>query len=236
VASAKVSVVVVTCGGLAAYAVTARSSKEGKTVGIREIEAVRLPQAKHDGAFSVEKALAKRRSVRHYADEPLTLTQLSQILWAAQGITSSGIGLRSAPSAGALYPLELYVVAGKVEELPPGIYRYAPQGHALMKQADGDRRHELERAALNQAWIARAPVVLVLSAIYRRTTIKYGNRGIRYADIEAGHASENVYLQSAALGLATCAVGAFTDEAVKRVMGMGDSEAPLYIMPVGKPR
>jgi len=196
-------------------------------------ERIKLPEPKYDSKTSVEKALLERRSVRDFTNEPLTLPEISQILWAAQGITSSG-GLRTAPSAGALYPLELYVAVGNVNNLQSGIYKYIPQSHELLRIVKGDRRTELCKAALGQSAIKDAPAIIVLSAVYERTTGKYGERGIRYVHIEIGHAAQNVYLQAVSLNLGTVVIGAFDDDRVKKVMNMEDKERPLYLMPVGK--
>lgn len=191
-----------------------------------------LPAPRHTGQVSVEQALNERRSVRSFRSEPLTLEALSQLLWAAQGITDAR-GYRTAPSAGALYPLEVYVVAGKVTGLSPGVYAYEPRGHRLRLVRAGDRRRELSSAALGQSCVESGAVALVFSAVYERVTGKYGARGERYAHIEAGHAAQNVCLQAVSLDLGTVVVGAFRDGAVKKVIGMKDKEAPLYIMPVG---
>ena len=145
---------------------------------------------------------------------------------AAQGITHSE-GLRTAPSAGALYPLEVYLVAGRVATLPAGIYRYDPRRHQLVPTVSGDRRRELTLAALHQSWIADAPAVVVIAAVFRRTSTKYGGRGERYVHIEAGHAAENVCLQAVALGLGTTIVGAFSDAEVKRLLGSLRGRAAL---------
>jgi len=193
-----------------------------------------LPEPKHDGEVSVEKALLGRRSVRRCGDKPLALAEVSQLLWAAQGVTDPKRGFRTAPSAGALYPLETYIVAGNVNGLADGVYRYLPRDHTLLKVADGDRRAELARAALGQPFVGRAPAVIVFSAVYERVTRKYGERGVRYVDMEAGHAAQNVYLQCESLGLGTVVVGAFRDKDVKRLVGLGDDERPLYLLPVGR--
>ncbi len=195
-------------------------------------DAVSLPQPKAAGSISIEETLARRRSVRAFADSTLSLEEISQLLWAAQGVTHSD-GLRTAPSAGALYPLEIYLVAGRVATLPPGIYRYTPQRHRLHRTVSGDRRSELASAALHQNWIADAPAVLVIAAVFPRTAGKYGERAERYVHIETGHAAENVCLQAVALGLGTTVVGAFSDPEVKRLLGAGE-EKPLLLLPVGK--
>jgi SagB-type dehydrogenase family enzyme len=197
-------------------------------------ETVKLPQPKYDSKFSIEKTLLERRSVRNYKDEPLTLAEVSQLLWAAQGITDKANGLRTAPSAGALYPLETYLVAGKVTGLPAGLYKYKPRGHELEKIADGDKRTELSKAALGQSSVSQAPVVIAISVVYERITGKYGQRGIRYADMETGHVGENVALQAVALGLGTVMVGAFNDDSVKKVLALPTEEKPLYLIPVGR--
>ena len=144
-------------------------------------------------------------------------------------------GKRTAPSAGALYPLEVYVVVGKVDGLPPAIYKYKPPTHQLITVSSGDRREQLATAALGQRWIQGAPLVIVVGAVYKRTEVKYGERAARYVHIEAGHAVENVCLQAVALELGTTVVGAFKDEDVKKVVGMPEEEQPLLIVPVGRP-
>jgi SagB-type dehydrogenase family enzyme len=197
-------------------------------------EIIKLPAPETKNDTSVEEALSKRRSVRRYTDEPLTLAEVSQLLWAAQGVTSRE-GLRTAPSAGALYPLEVYLVAGNVDGLPDGVYHYRPHSHELKKITDGDKRAELSKAALGQAPVKNAAAVLVISAVYERVTGKYGNRGIRYTHIEIGHAGQNIQLQAVSLELATVVIGAFYDNAVKEGLKMPDDEVPLYIIPVGKP-
>jgi SagB-type dehydrogenase family enzyme len=180
--------------------------------------------------------MAHRRSVREYCSHPgggLTRAELGQLLWAAQGITGEG-GLRTVPSAGALHPLEVYVAAGDVRELSPGIYRYRPDRHGLALVVAGDQRGELCAAALGQECIAAATVVLGIAAVYTRTTSRYGDRGVRYAAMEAGHAGQNVHLQAWACGLGTVVVGAFDDARVSTVMHMAPDEAPLCLMPVGR--
>ena len=174
-----------------------------------------------------------RRSIREFAPGALALAEVGQLLWAAQGITDS-VGLRTAPSAGALYPLEVYLAAGEVSALTPGRYRYEPNLHMLAKTGDLDCRIELANAALGEAWIAAAAAILVLAAVYRRTTDKYGARGERYVHIEIGHAAQNIYLQALALGLGTTEVGAFDDRAVKAVLGLPGDQTPLAIMPIGR--
>lgn len=200
---------------------------------------ISLPQPTYKGTCSVEEALKGRRSIRSYKKESLSLADVSQLLWAAYGVTEkiSGIsdGLKTAPSAGATYPLELHLVAGDVTGLPDGIYRYLPEKHALEKMVDGDKRASLCSAAHGQDMISEAPASIVYSAVYERTTGRYGSRGRdRYVYMDLGHSAQNVYLQAYALGMGTCAVGAFDDEAVKKVVPLSRGAVPLYIMPVGK--
>ncbi len=194
---------------------------------------IELPEPRLTGDTSVEEALSTRRSIREYRDEPLTLSDVSQLLWAAQGITDKR-GFRTAPSAGALYPLELYLVAGNVTDIPAGIYKYSPYKHNLTRIVDGDKRDALSAAALEQECVRRCSAAIVFSAVYERTTGKYGKRGIRYVHIEVGHAAENLHLQAVSLNLGTVAVGAFFDDEVKQIMNLPEDEEPLYIMPVGK--
>jgi len=196
-------------------------------------ELIRLPEPRYDSKVSVEHALFSRRSVRHYKNEFLTLSEVSQLLWAAQGITAPR-GYRTAPSAGALYPLEVYVVAGKVNNLDEGIYKYKYHDHIMVQTLAGDKRTELSRAALNQGSIQRAPAVLLISAVYERVMRKYGERGIRYVDMEAGHAAQNVCLQAIALGLCTVVIGAFRDNEVKLIANLPTDEEPTYFVPVGR--
>ena len=198
-----------------------------------QAEIIKLPEPRYDSQVSLESTLQQRRSVRDYLDEPLTLAEVSQLLWAAQGITNPR-GFRTAPSAGALYPLELYLIAGRVTDLAKGIYRYQPHKHELVRIAEGNRQNGLASAALGQSPVKDGAVVIVIAAVYERTMRKYGQRGIRYVHIEVGHAAQNVYLQAAALRLGTVFVGAFHDDEVKKVLKLSDEEQPLCIMPVGR--
>jgi len=196
---------------------------------------IALPAPSREGEVAVERALALRRSVREFAPEPLPLAALSQLLWAAQGITDPPYR-RTAPSAGALYPLEVYLVAGAVSGVRPGVYRYEPVRHRLVFLQGGDRRAAVVEASLDQDWVGEAPAIVVLAAVYQRTARKYGERAPRYVHMEAGHAAQNVYLQAGALGLGTTVVGAFRDEALTRVLGLPERVKPLGLLPVGRPR
>ena len=184
-------------------------------------------------AASLEELLRERRSVRDYADAPLTQDEVLKLLWAGQGITRAWGG-RTAPSAGALYPLELYLVAGNVENLAPGVYKYKPTQNTLSLVKDGDVRAGLAAAAWGQACVREGAIDIVIAAVYERTTRKYGPRGETYVHIEVGHAAQNICLQATALGLGLVTVGAFQDQLVKMIVGMAANEAPLYVIPVGR--
>jgi SagB-type dehydrogenase family enzyme len=214
-------------GGLMAEDTIARDVRTPDRTAV-----VPLPAPRLDGGVSLERALAGRRSVREFARGALTLPQVAQLLWAAQGVTHRDGG-RTAPSAGALYPLELYLVAGEIRDLAPAVYRYVPGRHQLEQVAAGDMRRGLCAAALAQECVAEGAVVFVFTAVERRTTRKYGSRGVRYVHIEVGHAAQNLALQATALGLGSVTVGAFDDAAVARVLDLPEGEAPLYLMPVG---
>ncbi|MCD6407972.1 SagB/ThcOx family dehydrogenase [bacterium] len=194
-------------------------------------EKIKLPSPSYKSNFSVEEALKKRRSTRRYRKSPLTLKELSQILWAVDGKTVEWGG-RTAPSAGATYPLEIYVVVGNVIGVKPGLYHYDVNGHSLSLVKEGDFRAELSKSAFNQPWIKNAPVVIVISGIFERTTRRYGERGKRYVYMEVGHCGQNLHLQCEALGLGTVMVGAFDDEKVKKILGI--KEEVFYLCPVGR--
>ncbi len=195
---------------------------------------VALPAPRTHGAATLEETLLGRRSVRAFAATGLALEDLGQLLWAAQGVTSREGG-RTAPSAGALYPLEIHAVVADVAGLDPGVYRYLPERHRLERLGGGDRRAALAHAALGQDWIAKAPVVLVIAADYARLTGKYRERGVRYAHLECGHAAQDVLLEAVALGLGAGVVGAFDDARVREVLRIPVTEQPLELIPVGRP-
>ncbi len=190
-----------------------------------------LPPPQTESGLSLEKAIEMRRSTRSFSDEDISLEQLSCILWAAQGITDTlnGHALRAAPSAGALYPLNCYAVTRQ------GCYRYIPEAHKIILIKAGDLRNKLSSAALAQNAITDAPLSIVMTAVYDRTTVKYAERGIRYVHIEVGHAAQNVLLQAVSLGLGAVPIGAFNDEKVASVIGCPDEQVPLYIIPIGSP-
>ncbi len=207
---------------------------EGNGMTAPDGERIQLPEPRHESPVSLEETLLERRSVRSYQDEPLSLSEASQLLWAAQGITEPARGFRTAPSAGALFPLETFLVVRRTEGLSPGVYRYLPGSHELELVQAGDISDALTAAALRQAFVRQAAANIVLAGVYARTAGRYGDRAVRYVHMEAGHVGQNVALQAVALGLGTVMIGAFQDDEVARVVGMAAEEEPLYIIPVGR--
>jgi SagB-type dehydrogenase family enzyme len=205
-------------------------------MGYNQPAQIGLPSPNQKGRISLEEAITRRRSIRHFTPEPISQSQLSQILWAAQGITNTWGRYRTVPSAGATYPLEVFIVCGLncIERIGDGIYHYNIANHSLTQHHKGDVRLELARAALDEESIYQAPVNIVICALYERTTLRYGNRGERYVHIETGHAGQNIYLQATTLDLATVAIAAFHDEEVRKVLRLDKPYKPLYIMPLGR--
>jgi SagB-type dehydrogenase family enzyme len=190
---------------------------------------IRFPPPTTDSGVALEKTLSERRSQRSFAPMPLELAEMGQLLWAAQGTTSPS-GKRTAPSAGALGPLEVFVVTAD------GVCHYLAQEHALKARASGDRRSVLASAAADQVQIATAPMVMVITGILSRTAWKYGgDRAWRYVNLEAGHAAQNVLLMATAMGLAGVPMGAFDDNAVMDVLGLPADHRPLYLVALGRP-
>ena len=194
---------------------------------------ITLPRPVIRGRVAVEEAIHERISRRSFQDQSLSLAQAGQLLWSAGGLGAAATAgvTRAAPSAGATYPLELYLAAGRVEGLDAGLYHYDFRAHALEILQRADLRSRLARACLGQKVVAQAPASMVMVALYERTTRRYGERGYRYVYMEAGYVSQNIYLQAEALQLATVAVGAFDDAAVKEILAV--EGAPLLLMPVG---
>ena len=200
-----------------------------------------LPSPLTDGAVSVEQALQNRRSQRNYVDQAISAEQLGQLLWSAYGLTKPMPdrpalrgGLRTAASAGALYPFEIYVAVGNVKGIEAGLYKYISEEHKIVRLIDKDIREELCAAALGQKMVQEAPATIAYSAIYERMTKKYGDRGReRYVCMDLGHSAQNVYLQAEAMNLGTCAIGAFIDEKMAEVLQLRAEEEPLYLMPIG---
>jgi SagB-type dehydrogenase family enzyme len=198
---------------------------------------IELPHPFITGGLPLAEALSQRRSIRDFSPEPVLLFQLSQILWAAQGITDNRNNFRTAPSAGGTFPLEIFAAIGDngVEKIDAGLYHYEIETHTLALRVLEDVRPELSDAAFNQDFIAVAPVSLVICAVYDRTLMRYSTRGERYVYMEAGHSGQNIYLQATALGLGTVAVGAFYEDRMRNVLQLDSKERPLYILPIGKP-
>jgi len=189
---------------------------------------VRLPEPDRVGEIPLETVLQRRRSHRHLAPTPLPRAVVGQLLWAAQGVTGDAGG-RTAPSAGALYPVALYTVTAE------GVFLYRPDRHELVRMQLGDRRVALWRTVHAPSELARAPVIFVLTVDDRRTRARYGMRADRYALLEAGHAAQNLLLQATALGLHGLGIGAFRDDDLKRAVGLGPHQAPVYVLPIGRP-
>ena len=190
---------------------------------------IRLPKPKEKGEVSIEETLNKRRSIRDYKHGVLKLEEVSQLLWAAAG---KNLYRRTYPSAGATYPLEVYLISGEVEGINPGVYHYIYSKHSLEKIKDQDVRRQLCKASLDQSMIEEAQVDFIIAADYQRTTGYYGQRGIRYVHMEVGHVGQNLSLQAIALNIGTVMIGAFDDKSVKDILQI--KEEPLYIIPAGR--
>lgn len=188
-------------------------------------EMIDLPEPKFTNV-SLEECIKRRRSIRDFQNKDLSLQQISNLLWSAQGITDTIRKFRSAPSAGATYPLEIFIAKRD------GLFRYIPEGHRLKKEQDGDLRKDIARAALNQMFIADAGLVIIITAVYNRTAWRYGERAYRYINNEVGHCAQNIHLEAVALGLGSVPVGAFDDDKIKRILKLKEEE-PIYIIPVG---
>ncbi|MEM0027848.1 MAG: SagB/ThcOx family dehydrogenase [Ignisphaera sp.] len=205
---------------------------------------VYLPLPRRVSNVSVEEAILLRRSIREYLPNPITIDQLSMLLWAAYGVTDTRYGFRSSPSAGATYPLEIYVVVGEKgvrigdeKYLRSGVYKYDVYTHSLRLVREGDFRDELAKAALDQPWVREAPINIVITAVFERTTRIYGERGrVRYVPMEVGHVGQNIYLMATALRLGTVVIGAFYDDWIAQIISASENETPMYIVPVGVPK
>jgi SagB-type dehydrogenase family enzyme len=215
--------------GLVGLTLAVAAPTHGQEAALKTVE---LPPPRSASEVSVEQALKARRSLRSFAATPLTLAEVSQLLWAAQGITDTS-GRRTAPSAGALYPLKIYLVAGNVTGLPSGVYRYRPATHDLVPAVVGDRRVAVA-VACRQSWVAEAPASVAFTAVFARTAKKYGERSARYIPIEVGAAAENLALQAVAFGLGTTFVGAFDDAKLAAALGSATDEQPWVLLPVGR--
>jgi SagB-type dehydrogenase family enzyme len=191
------------------------------------LKSIELPKPRSKGSISLEQAIGNRESARSFTKQTLSLEQIGQLLWSGQGLRDT-IGQRTVPSAGALYPLELYLVT---EE---GVYHYVPDGHRMELHVEGDMRSSLSSAALGQECAAQAPATLLLTAVFSRIETKYGKeRSPQYIYLEAGHAAQNILLQATALGLDGVPVGAFYEEQVSKVLQLPQAHFPLYLIPLG---
>ena len=203
------------------------------------IGTVSLPAPQLTGNLSVEAAIQNRRSVREYANESVTLGNVSQILWSAQGITNTQYQLRAAPSAGQVYPLEIYVIAGpNVTGLKEGVYQYEPSNNTLEMFMNGDLRSDLATIADGQPWVKQAPLDILITGDYQKMIDKYPNKQLSttFVDLEAGGVGENIYLQAESLGLATVALGSFDSNQLNQKFELPSNETPLYIFPIGHPQ
>jgi SagB-type dehydrogenase family enzyme len=223
------------------------AQQQEKVQSVYEEFDIKLHDPERDSNVSLEESLNNRRSIRDYLKDPLSLSDISQILWAAQGITKIKEnppsswqgkewmgGRRTAPSAGGLYPIELYLAVGKVKDLSPGLYKYHPKLHSIRKVMESDKRNDISNAALKQRCIKEGAISIIIVGVYKITENKYGNRAKQYVQIECGAVCQNIYLQSYALGLGTVFVGAFKDQPLKLTLNLPEDEFPLGIMPIGK--
>ena len=200
---------------------------------------IKLPTPSFMGNMSVEEAIYKRKTVRSFGKKPLTLSQVSQLLWVANGTIPkdavTGATSKVTPSAGGLYPLEVFLVVGKdgVKDVPAGVYQYIPRTNSMKLLVEGDKRNSVAKAALYQGFLALAPVNVIVGAVFGRTTYKYGGRGHQYVFMEAGSANQNVCLQAEALGLSVATVGAFEEKPLSKALKLPDSVRPIVIMGIG---
>jgi SagB-type dehydrogenase family enzyme len=186
------------------------------------------------GGRPLSEALMARRSVRDFTPKSLSLTQLAAILWAGQGLNRPD-GRRTVPSAGATYPLELYLLTEGAKDLPRGTYKYLPKTHQLRQISDRGVGGSLGGMVL-QDWVKISPALIVVASVESRTAARYGGRGLRYVHMEAGACAQNLALQAAALGLGCAIAGAFDDLAIKRVLALPAEEDPLLVIPIGNPK
>jgi len=201
-----------------------------------EVERISLPEIKAINEISLFNTLRERRSIRKYSDQPMIISDLSYLLWAATGIQRKEEEThRTAPSAGALYPIETYIIVNNVVELKSGVYHYDIENHSLEFIREGDFRQDTTNAALEQDSCANAAVVFAFSAIFQRSKWKYRQRAYRYIYLEAGHIAENLGLAVTSLGLGGCHIAAIFDDLMDKILQLdGLQESVLYIMPVGK--
>ncbi len=235
-----ISAIIIVSAGIIAYDLYFLGGSPSQITSRVVVSTVALPTPSLTGQMSVETAIQNRRSVRTYSNQSLSLNDVSQLLWAAQGITDTTRNYRAAPSGGHVFPLEVYLVAGKggVTGLDEGVYHYSPANNQLEKLLSGDLRSKLSEIADGQPWVSQAPVNIVITGVYQRTIDKYGNNNVsvRFVQQESGHAGENIYLEATARGLATVALGSYDDNKVKNLLKLPSNEYTLYIFPVGFPQ
>ena len=211
---------------------TSISCKE-KGIMQKQNQIIKLPEPKFKSSISIEEAINKRRSIRKFDDSPLEINEISQLLWAAQGINTSD-GRRTVPSAGATYPLEIYLASRKINGLDKGLYKYNPQSHSLIPIKYGDTASDIANSTPQKNIIYSATAIFIITADFERTTSVYGSRGNIYVYIEVGHAAQNLSLQAVGLKIGSVMIGAFDEKELKRLLGLPINETPLYIIPCGK--
>jgi SagB-type dehydrogenase family enzyme len=211
---------------------TSISCKE-KGIMQKQNQIIKLPEPKFKSSISIEEAINKRRSIRKFDDSPLEINEISQLLWAAQGINTSD-GRRTVPSAGATYPLEIYLASRKINGLDKGLYKYNPQSHSLIPIKYGDIASDIANSTLQKNIIYSATAIFIITADFERTTSVYGSRGNIYVYFEVGHAAQNLSLQAVGLKIGSVMIGAFDEKELKRLLGLPINETPLYIIPCGK--
>lgn len=194
---------------------------------------IALPKPKLTGSISIEEVLNKRRSIRKFLNSLISVSELSQLLWSAQGITTED-GRRTSPSAGATYPLEIYISVKNIENLKEGLYKYAPDAHSLLLIDENNRSVQIAEATYQPQMVKGAAAIFIITSVLNRTTSVYGERGIRYAYMEAGHSAQNLSLMGVALNIGLVLVGAFDDNKLSDALSLKKDEIPLYIIPVGK--
>ena len=229
-----VSLIIISAGSIFLFLSRSNDGEALNNVAINpDAKEYTLSQPIKKGRLSIEEAIGGRRSVRDYSNNAVPEKYISQLLWAAQGITDSTTGFRTAPSAGALYPLEIYIAIGNVEDIETGLYKYNPVNHSLIHKKSRDMREIIYDLSLRQEWVKNSAAVIVYTAVFERTTRRYGERAHKYVYMEVGHSAQNVYLQAEALKMGTVAIGAFDDNGIKEALSLPQEEEPVYIMPVG---
>ncbi len=209
---------------------------DGTMPGVGERELIELPEPSRTGTVSLEETMARRRSQRAFAPDPLSLRTIGQLAWSAQGVTDAATGYRTAPSAGGTLPIEVDLLVHGLPDIGDGVYRYLPSEHALRRRVAGDLREAVTQATLNQGFVREAPVVMVLSAVAARTVPSFGALTDRLIDMEVGHVAQNVSLQAVALDVGTVVVAGIREAELAAALQLAEGERPIYVMPLGRPR